>query len=43
MLKKLLSGVSAGILISIGGAVFLACENRYVGASFFLWRCCASV
>lgn len=35
MLKKLLSGVSAGILISIGGAVFLACENRYVGAVFF--------
>ena len=35
MLKKTLSGVSAGILISIGGAVFLACENRYVGAVLF--------
>lgn len=35
MFKKILSGVSAGILISIGGAVFLACENRYVGAVMF--------
>ena len=35
MLKKLLSGVSAGIVISLGGAVFLACENRVVGAVLF--------
>lgn len=35
MLKNVLSGVCAGILISIGGAVFLACENRYVGAVLF--------
>ena len=35
MLKKIVSGVSAGVLISIGGAVFLACENRYVGAVMF--------
>lgn len=35
MLKKVLSGVSAGIMISIGGAVFLACDNKYVGAVFF--------
>ena len=30
-----LSGISAGILISIGGTVFLSCENRYVGAVMF--------
>ena len=35
MLKDTLSGVSAGIAISLGGAVFLACDNRYVGAVLF--------
>lgn len=35
MLKKFLSGVSAGILISVGGSVFLACDSRYVGAVLF--------
>ena len=34
-MKKVLSGVSAGILISIGGAVFLACEDRTIGAVLF--------
>ena len=33
MLKKVISGVQAGIMISIGGAVFLACDNRYIGAA----------
>ncbi len=35
MPKKLLLGLSAGILISIGGSVFLACDNKVVGAVFF--------
>lgn len=35
MLAKLLSGVSAGLLISLGGSVYLACENKVVGAVFF--------
>ena len=35
MLKKVISGVSAGLLITLGGCVFLACENRYVGAVLF--------
>lgn len=40
MLKKLMPGVSAGILISLGGAVFLGCAggqpyDRYVGAVLF--------
>ncbi len=35
MLSKFLSGVSAGLLISLGGAVYLACENKVVGAVFF--------
>ena len=35
MLKKILSGVSAGILISIGGSIFLSCENKVVGAVLF--------
>lgn len=35
MLKNILSGISAGIMISIGGAVFLACDNRYMGAVLF--------
>jgi formate/nitrite transporter FocA (FNT family) len=39
MLKKalsgVLSGVQAGIMISIGGAVFLACDIKYAGAALF--------
>ncbi|MBO4453155.1 MAG: formate/nitrite transporter family protein, partial [Clostridia bacterium] len=35
MLKKIASGICSGILISIGGAVFLACDNKYVGAVMF--------
>ena len=35
MLNKILSGICAGILISIGGSVFLACDNKYVGAVMF--------
>ena len=38
MVKKIVSGVIAGILISLGGGVFLACENRYVGAALFSVR-----
>lgn len=35
MLRKLLSGVAAGVCISLGGSVFLACENKIVGSVFF--------
>lgn len=35
MLKKILSGISAGVLISIGGTVFLSCADKYVGAILF--------
>ncbi len=39
MLKELfgktVGGISAGILVSIGGTVFLCCENKVVGAVFF--------
>ena len=35
MLKRTVSGISAGILISIGGCVYLACANKYVGAVLF--------
>ena len=35
MLKKSASGVAAGICICLGGAVFLAVENRVVGAVLF--------
>lgn len=36
MLKKsLFGGVAAGIMVGIGGAVFMACDNRYVGAVLF--------
>ncbi len=35
MLKKFLDGVSAGIMIAIGGTVYLSCENKYVGAVLF--------
>ena len=35
MLKKMASGMAAGICICLGGAVFLAVENRIVGAVLF--------
>ena len=35
MLKKVCSGMAAGICICLGGAVFLAVENRIVGAVLF--------
>ncbi len=35
VIKGTASGISAGIMISIGGAVFLACDNRYAGALLF--------
>lgn len=35
MLKRTVSGVCAGILIAIGGCVYLACANKYVGAVLF--------
>ena len=35
MLNKTISGLCAGLLITIGGTVFLACDNRYVGAVMF--------
>lgn len=39
MLKKLTSGISAGILIGIGGSVFLGCvalsNNKFIGAVLF--------
>lgn len=35
MLKQIINGFCAGLLISIGGCVFLACDNKYMGAFFF--------
>ncbi|MBE5749242.1 MAG: formate/nitrite transporter family protein [Clostridiales bacterium] len=35
MLRKILDGVSAGLMITIGCSVYLACENKYVGAVMF--------
>ena len=35
MLKTAVGGVGAGLLIAIGGCVYLACENAYVGAMLF--------
>lgn len=35
MLIKVINGIFAGIIISIGGAVYLSCDNKYVGAVLF--------
>lgn len=35
MLKGIFDGCAAGILIGIGGSVFLSCENKVIGAVFF--------
>ena len=47
MLKKTVSGITAGLLIGIGGAAYLACESKVVGAFLFtiglLSVCCYGV
>ncbi len=35
MLKLIIDGIKAGIMIAIGGSIFLSCENRYIGAVLF--------
>ncbi len=35
MLNKVLNGISAGLMVSIGCTVFLACENKVVGSILF--------
>lgn len=35
MLNTVVKSISAGILIAIGGSVFLSCDNKYVGAVLF--------
>ena len=35
MVKTVFGAVSAGIMISIGGSVFLSCDSKYVGAVLF--------
>ncbi len=35
MLKHALNGFFAGVLISVGGAVYLACDNKIAGAVLF--------
>lgn len=35
MKKSFVSGICAGILISIGGTVYLNCDNKYAGALLF--------
>lgn len=35
MLSKFCNGICAGLLITVGGCVFLSCEDRTVGALFF--------
>ena len=35
MLKHLANGISAGILISLGCAAYLSCDNKYAGAALF--------
>ena len=35
MVKTVFGAVSAGIMIAVGGSVFLACDNKYVGAVLF--------
>ncbi len=35
MLKNTLNGIAAGALVSIGGCVYLSCDNKYIGAILF--------
>lgn len=44
MLRKTVSGIQGGIMVAIGGCVFLSCDNKYIGAILFsvalLCICC---
>ena len=35
MLKAFTSGICAGVMVGIGGAIYLSCENKVVGAVLF--------
>ncbi len=35
IVKNILNGIAAGILIALGGSIFLACENKIVGSFLF--------
>ena len=35
MIKTVFGAISAGIMIAIGGSVFLSCDSKYVGAVLF--------
>ncbi len=35
LIREGVSGILAGLCITLGGSVFLACDNKYVGAVFF--------
>lgn len=35
MIKTVTGSISAGILIAIGGSVYLACDSKYAGAALF--------
>ena len=34
-MKKITNGISAGLMVAIGCAIYLSCENKYVGACLF--------
>ena len=34
-MKNLCKGLSAGIMIAVGCAIYLACSNKYIGAGLF--------
>ena len=34
-MKNIMNGVAAGVMIAIGGTVYLSCETKYVGAVLF--------
>ena len=35
MLREVCKGILAGLMISIGGAVYLSCQDKYIGAGLF--------
>ncbi len=34
-IKTFISGIASGVMVGIGGAVYMSCESRYVGAVLF--------
>ena len=43
IVRKISSGIAAGLCVAIGGMVFLSCDVRYVGAALLSFHSLTSI